>query len=421
MDDKISNKRLKVLISAYACEPNKGSEPGVGWNFVTTMAKYHDLTVLTRSNNKKIIAEYLNNKPVHIAFVYHDLPKWASWWKKGNRGIQLYYYLWQLTAIPIVKRCHRKSKFDLCQHVTFVKYWVPSCLAWLGIPFIWGPVGGGDSTAKGFLKGAGLKGIIYELARNFTRKIAVIDPLLRFTAKSCSMNISVTKKTLECVKKLNRNINSKLMTQVGITSEELKKIDETIADKKTSDDTIFLFAGNLLFLKGIHLGISAFAKCKYKDSQFWIVGDGPERKMLEQLARGKNIDSRVHFLGNRTRDEVWKLMKSADIIVHPSLHDSGGFVPVEAMACRRPIICLDTAGPSILVPEGAGCKIAVTSQDETIAEICKSMNQLADSIQLRYEMGESGRKYIEEHLLWQNRISIFSQIYSDVTKDTAKV
>ncbi len=417
MDDTKSNKRLKVLISAYACEPNRGSEPSVGWNFVTTMAQYHDITVLTRTNNKKIIEEYLNSKPINLKFVYHDLPKWAGWWKKGCKGVQLYYYLWQLTAIPMVKKCHTKSNFDLCQHLTFVKYWVPSCLAWLDIPFIWGPVGGGDSTAKGFLKDAGLKGRVYELTRNLTRKIAVIDPLLKFTAKRCSMNISVTKETIQCVKKLNKNINTKLMTQVGITSEELTKIDEIIAYKKNSDDTIFLFAGNLLFLKGIHLGLNAFAKCKYKNSQFHIIGDGPERKKLEQLAMEKNIYSRVHFLGQKTREEVWKIMKSADIIVHPSLHDSGGFVPVEAMACKKPIICLDTAGPSILVPEDAGCKISVTSKDETVDEICKSMNQLADNSQLRDKMGESGRKHVEENLLWQTRIKIFSQIYFDVTRN----
>ena len=405
------------MISAYACEPNRGSEPSVGWNFVITMAKHHDLTVLTRKNNKKIIEEYLQRKPINIEFIYHDLPKWASWWKKESRGVQLYYYLWQLSAIPLVKKCNRKSNFDLCQHLTFVKYWVPSCLAWLNIPFIWGPVGGGDSTPKGFLRKAGCKSRFYELTREFTKKVAVIDPLLRFTAQRCSINISVTEETSQCVKKLNRKIKTKLMTQVGITSEELTKIDETIADKKTSDNTIFLFAGNLLFLKGIHLGLNAFVKCEQKNSQFWIVGEGPERNRLEQLAIEKGIYDRVHFLGQKTRDEVWKLMKTADIIVHPSLHDSGGFVPIEAMSCEKPIICLDTAGPSILVPDSAGCKIAVISKDKTIEEICNSMNQLAKNSQLRQKMGESGREYVKEHLLWQNRITKFSEIYLDITKN----
>ena len=57
----------------------------------------------------------------------------------------LYYYLWQLTAIPKIRKHHKEVGFDISHHVTFVKYWAPSCLAWLDIPFIWGPVGGGES------------------------------------------------------------------------------------------------------------------------------------------------------------------------------------------------------------------------------------------------------------------------------------
>ena len=49
------SKRLKVLISAYACEPGKGSEPEVGWQWALQMARHHDVTVLTRANNRQAI------------------------------------------------------------------------------------------------------------------------------------------------------------------------------------------------------------------------------------------------------------------------------------------------------------------------------------------------------------------------------
>ena len=48
----MENKRLKIFISAYACEPEKGSEPGIGWNVVNELAKYHEVHVLTRANNQ---------------------------------------------------------------------------------------------------------------------------------------------------------------------------------------------------------------------------------------------------------------------------------------------------------------------------------------------------------------------------------
>lgn len=50
---------MKILLSAYACEPNKGSEPGVGWGWATELAKHHQVWVLTRDNNQPVIEEYL--------------------------------------------------------------------------------------------------------------------------------------------------------------------------------------------------------------------------------------------------------------------------------------------------------------------------------------------------------------------------
>ena len=53
-------KNLKILLSAYACEPNKGSEPEVGWKWATTLSELgHEVYVITRSNNKETIEDCL--------------------------------------------------------------------------------------------------------------------------------------------------------------------------------------------------------------------------------------------------------------------------------------------------------------------------------------------------------------------------
>ena len=89
----------RVLVSSYACEPGRGSEPGVGWNWVRQIARHNPTWIITRWNNKAPIERALEQDPLPNAhFVYFDLPRWASWWKKGARGLHLYYYLWQLAA-----------------------------------------------------------------------------------------------------------------------------------------------------------------------------------------------------------------------------------------------------------------------------------------------------------------------------------
>ena len=116
--DKEKMKK-KIFVSAYACEPNLGSEIGVGWRWVLEMSKYFDLWVLTRSSNKKSIEPWIEEHPQfkNIQFLYYDLPDWAKWWKKGQRGVRIYYNLWQWlseqhTDIPScnLRQCPLESK-----------------------------------------------------------------------------------------------------------------------------------------------------------------------------------------------------------------------------------------------------------------------------------------------------------------------
>ena len=90
---------MKVLVSAYACEPGKGSEPEVGWQWVNQIARFHETWVITRANNREAIEKALTKSPINnLHFVYVDLPEWARFWKKGRSGVHLYYYLWQFIA-----------------------------------------------------------------------------------------------------------------------------------------------------------------------------------------------------------------------------------------------------------------------------------------------------------------------------------
>ena len=94
------------------------------------VANHHDVWVLTRANNRAAIEAELARDPVpNLHFVYFDLPRWTRWWKRGQRGVHLYYYLWQVGAFYVARRIHRKIKIDLVHHVTFVSYWKPSLLA----------------------------------------------------------------------------------------------------------------------------------------------------------------------------------------------------------------------------------------------------------------------------------------------------
>jgi hypothetical protein len=126
--------RLRVLMSAYACEPERGSEPGVGWNWVQQIGRFEEVWVITRANNRQAIEDAPATQLLpNVHFIYFDLPRWSCFWKRGVRGIHAYYYLWQLGAYFVARKLHRKVGFDLVHHVTFVNYWMPSFLALLPV------------------------------------------------------------------------------------------------------------------------------------------------------------------------------------------------------------------------------------------------------------------------------------------------
>ena len=118
--------RIRVLISAYACEPNKGSEPGVGWNWALQMAKMDEVYVITRSNNRKVIETFLQKHPVeHLHFYYHDCATWKRKMKKLPNGIFVYYKMWQKEILPIARKIVEDEKIDIVHHITFNEFRTP--------------------------------------------------------------------------------------------------------------------------------------------------------------------------------------------------------------------------------------------------------------------------------------------------------
>lgn len=251
-------RRLRVLLSAYACEPGKGSEPGVGWNLARHLARHCEVWVLTRANNRPAIEAELARSPVPgLHFLYFDLPGWARWWKRGQRGVHLYYYLWQVGAYFLAKGVHREVGFDLVHHVTFVKYWTPSFLALLPVPFVWGPVGGGESAPLAFWPGFGLRGMFYETLRTLARWLGERDPFVRLTARRAALALATTEETAARLRRLGAR-RVEVFSQVGLPAEELEVLSRL--PPPPPQPVRFLSIGRLLHLKGFHLGLMAFAR-----------------------------------------------------------------------------------------------------------------------------------------------------------------
>lgn len=403
-------------MSAYACEPGKSSEPSVGWNVAREMARHHDVWVLTRANNRPAIEAAVAEKPVPgLHFIWHDLPSWARWWKQGQRGVQLYYYLWQLSAVRLVRRVHRAVGFDIAHHVTFVKYWVPTCLAFLPVPYVWGPVGGGESAPRSLWKGLSLRGQTHEIVREVFRWLAEQDPLVRVSASRARLAVATTEETATRLRKL-RARNVEIFPAIALDSQDTN-LSRNRQEEAVTKPLRFISIGNLIDLKGFHLGIQAFAEARLENSVYWIVGAGRSRRRLESLCRRLGIVEQVHFHGKLPPGETLSKLAESDVLLFPSLHDSGGFVCLEAMASGKPVVCLDLGGPSLLVGDECGTKVPATNVDLTVRDLATAMCRLAEDREAAQTMGEAGRRKVLADYVWPRKVEAFSRIYDAVLSE----
>lgn len=408
-------KRLKVLLSAYSCEPNRGSEPGVGWNFAREVAEYHEVWVLTRPDESGAIIEAeLSRNPVpNLHFVYFTLPIWAGGWRLGSMGaMQLHYYLWQIQAYFVARRLHREISFNIIHHVTFVKYSSPSFISLLQVPFIWGPVGGGESAPKPFWKDFSLIAKFYETARNLVRWLGERDPFVHLTARRSAVVRATTEDTAKRLRKMGAG-KVEILTESGLSEEEIARLAQYI---RHDDAPIrFISMGRLLHWKGFHLGLRAFAQANLADAEYWVLGDGPERKRLQALAEKLGIAHQVKFWSRLPREEALHKLAECVALIHPSLHDSGGWVCLEAMAAGCPIICLNLGGPAVQVTEETGFKIPAHDPDQAVRDIAKAMVRLVKDSELRELMGQAGRKRVSEAYSWEAKGQSLAQLYEEVS------
>lgn len=187
----------------------------------------------------------------------------------------------------------------------------------------------------------------------------------------------------------------------------------------------FLSAGRLLYWKGFHLGLRGFAAANIANAEYVIFGDGPDRVRLEALARELNISDRVTFHGAAPRNEFLCALSSADVLVHPSLHDSGGGVCLEAMAAVKPVICLHLGGPATIVNDATGFRVGAMSPEQAIRDLGRAMQLLSNDAPLRSRLGTAGRARCREVYDWDRRAQHMANLYADVCANrlraTAKV
>lgn len=348
---------MRVLVSAYACEPDAGSEPGAGWTWARAAATNHEVWLLTRRNVAEGIERALRDEPsLRLHPVYLDLPGWVLWAKRGRASIYWYYLLWQVAAWRSARHLHQAVGFHVVHHVTLAMDWMPAGVALLrDVPMVWGPVGGVTGTPVRLWRWLGLRGCLTELLRELITRSAR-SLFGRFTACRAALLLA---QNHDVARAFSNARHVDVEPNTAIRHQDLRvRVHERPAAATAARRAVFL--GRLVALKGPRLAIAALARPEATGWSLDFYGGGPQLASLRRFAERCGVADRVRFKGQRPRKEAMVALCSADVLLFPSMHDQAPWAVAEALSLGCPVICLDRGGPAVLVGPGEGVKVQVS-------------------------------------------------------------
>ena len=417
--DGAARSRLRVLMNAYACYPGSGSEPAVGWFTATEMAAHHDVWVVTYEGWRARVEAELAERPVPgLRVAYAALPFEPARHVVEGRprsGVreQVHYVAWQWAAARVMRRLHRQVAFDLAHHVTYVKYWAPSAVRAVGVPYVWGPVGGGEATPPAFYDALSDEGAAYERRRDRAQALSERLPSVRATCQGAALAFGTTEATAARLRALG-STPVEVRSAIGLTREEIARL--AAIPGPADAPARFVTIGRHLAWKGFAFAVDAFALAAqdpaFDGAELWMIGDGPERQRLEAAARAQGLADRVRFLGRIPRDEVLRRLGESRALVHPSLHDSGGGVCLEAMAAGRPVVGLDLGGTTVHVGD-TGLLVPAVTPAQAVRDLADALLALAADAGLARDLGERARQRAAR-FDWADKAADLAARYWDV-------
>lgn len=173
----------------------------------------------------------------------------------------------------------------------------------------------------------------------------------------------------------------------GIEPERYRRPRRPVPDR-------LVFVGRLVAAKGVPVLLQALALARRAKPSLTIVlvGDGPDRAVLEAEARALGLGDAVSFLGYRNQEEVAELLAESTALVLPSFAEGVPVVLMEAMAAGLPVVTTRIAGIAELVEDGVSGRLVPPSDEEALA---RALLDVTGGDVVR--MGEAGRAEVTEH------------------------
>ena len=412
---------MRLLLSAYACRPTTGSEPGCGWNWAIHLAaRGIEVHVLVAKRNQEAIEASLRSNPIaNLHFKYVAVR--YEWARKSE---SLHYICWQAAALQAARELVSEFQFQLAHHVTYASLHVPTQLWRLGIPVVFGPVGGGQTAPTSMLSYFGAEKSKERMRSSITGALR-FSPLHRQWLRRMSFVLAANRDTLNILQTLgckNTNLMCDTAIAAGYFAQRSRDADALDSfgrnSEKRSGPLRLLWVGRMLTRKALPLALDVLEEVRKNRKNhvtLTIAGDGMDERTVHQMIHDRDLEQTVFWKGSRmTESELRKAYAEHDALLFTSLRDSFGSQLLEAMAMGVPVITLDLHGAHDWLPDVASIKVPVGGPEETVRNLAGAIEEFASLSPLsRNRMSMHAWSCAKTHT-WPARAEVCERLYQNI-------
>lgn len=409
---------ITILINAYACSPNMGSEPGMAWNWCINLAKYCELHIITEGEFRDKIEAVLPTLPQgkNMHFYYNPVSEEVrkKCWNQGDWRFYKYYKEWQWKTYQMAKEICQKTHIDILHQLNMIGFREPGYLWKIpDIPFVWGPVDAKESFPTAYLEGASLKTKLFMRLKNAITKWQLQhSKRVHLAVKRASFVISASSNSRQAFNKYF-HIDSPLLNETGCYIQ-----DHPIIDKSQKEYFDVLWVGKLDFRKQLNLALYSIAYTNNDHIRLHIVGGG-NNHFYKSLAKDLGIESQCKWYGAISHKEVQEIMQKSDIFFFTSVAEGTPHVVLEAIGNNLPVVCFNTCGQGDSINKNVGIKIPLSAPSQSIIDFAKKINYLCQNRSILQKLSEGCNKRQKE-LSWEKKVLQMMELYKKIIYNNGK-
>ena len=410
---------MKILLVAFACHPEWGSESSVGWKMACQLGQRHQVHVLTHLENRdgveKSDLDSQTRKNLSFSFVgatFRNHPnRWIarlqSWWE---------YLRWLRVASREVPLLCRNHAFDLVHHLTLTTWRIPPIQTPHGMPLIWGPLGGTAGYPWGRIRGfMSLHSALLEGVRNILNSVLPWNPILKKGCRRAAVILGVNEESSRWLKKLAGKKTTIIQLSAAFFTESQIREFKALSASRRQEDPLRAFAGgSLIGSKGVGFALRALriAKDQGVIIPYTVASHGPEKAFLEKMAKDLGLQDQVTFHPGYQGPAYRQALRDHSIYLLPSFREGSAITILEAMLSGQVPVVVKASTQGEIVASCCGFAAEGKSGEDIVQGLADALIFLATHPLGKEALGRAAHERVASHYHAQRFLEKLDQAYA---------